>query len=1243
LSQLTVGIDVGGTFTDVVCYDQVSHGIRVAKIPTTSEDQSRGCVHALHSLGASSAAIKTIVHGTTVATNAIIERKGVVCGLITTRGFRDTLELGRRTRPHAWGLTGSFEPLISRNLRVEVSERMDADGNILIALDESEVLEAIAKLLENGAESLIIHFMHSYLNPEHEQRCARIARASWPNPYITLGSQVLREIREFERVSTATLNGYVQPIMARYLSRLNEELSAFDFDNELLVMQGNGGMMSAGVASEQAVQTVMSGPAAGAIAAARLAAQAGYDNVISCDMGGTSFDLTLIRNGVPDITTDMDIAYSIPLRVPLIDIHTIGAGGGSIARVNGGGLLEVGPDSAGAYPGPVSYGRGGSQPTVTDANVLLGRINAEAITGAGAADRAHVRECMEESIGRPLGLDAEHCAAAILAVANNQMANAARMISVEKGHDPREFALFAFGGAGPLHATEIARELGVPKVIVPRYPGITSAMGCLLADVRHDYVHSLHRPLSEINSEEADAVCGQHHATGRELIEREGVDVTAIDVFHEADLLFRGQSHVFRVPVESPGFDSRQVRTKFERLYREQFDIDLPQMTAILVSLRSTVIGRRPAVGAVALADTAEPNMTEPGTAHRPVWFHGEWFDTSILRREDLHPGTVIVGPAIVEQIDTTIPIEPGCRAEVDEYGNLIVSVGPAMELASTGGDDSLDAVTLAVIQNGLNQIASEMDLVHQKTSFSPVISEAFDRSNGIYDCQSGRIIAQGELGLPIFLGVMQSTTEAVIRHRNDLEQGDVVIVNDPYFGGTHLMDVKMVKPFFYRDRLWAYLSNTGHWSDTGGMVPGGFCASATEVHQEGLRLPPVKLLRRGELCHDVVDIIMHNIRVPEERMGDMHAQLGALSIGERRLTVFLDKYGEQSVLAVIAEMRRRSEQMMRANIAAIPDGEYRFESCMDSDGIDDDLLRIDAKVRVDGSDIYFDFSGSSPPCRGPLNSVWATTLGSVYCAMKHVFPAVPINSGCFAPIHVNEPRGTFLYAEYPRPVAGCAAETSQRIMEAIFGALGKAIPERLFAGPAGTSGNFALGGRDSERQSNFVMYIFSGGGYGGWLGGDGVSNGCSTIGISKTQPAEVLEQHFPVLFEEYALRENSAGAGRQRGGFGVSYRIKLLRGEATASFMMDHGRTGPFGMLGGRDGAMNDVEVSVGGRIQRPAYGSKGDGFELSAGDWVQVRTPGGGGYGDPGSRSHELIQRDLKCGYFDEERAKSDYNYRP
>jgi N-methylhydantoinase A/oxoprolinase/acetone carboxylase beta subunit/N-methylhydantoinase B/oxoprolinase/acetone carboxylase alpha subunit len=1247
MSKFTLGIDVGGTFTDLVCYDHGSRRFRVAKVPTTPEDQSRGCMNALHSLTTSGTAIQTIVHGTTVGTNAIIERKGVRCGLITTRGFRDTLELGRRTRPHAWGLTGSFEPLIARDLRIEVDERIDADGNVLIALNESDVQGAVQRLLDNGAESLIVHFMHSYVNPGHEERCAEIARSMWPNPYITLGSRVLREIREFERVSTATLNGYVQPIMARYLSHLSEDLKSLEFDNELLIMQGNGGMMSAGVASERAVQTVMSGPAAGAIAAASLAASAGYSNVISCDMGGTSFDLTLIRDGTPVTTTEKDMAYSVPLRVPLIDIHTIGAGGGSIARVNEGGLVEVGPESAGADPGPICYGRGGNRPTVTDANVLLGRIDAGSITGTDASNRQQVRASIDEEVGKKLSLDAEHAAAAILAVATNQMANAARMISVDKGHDPREFVLFAFGGAGPLHATEIARELGVPKIIVPRYPGITSALGCVIADVRHDYVHSLHRPLSEVSGEEADTICAQQLAAGRDLIERENVDVSGVDVIHEADLLFRGQSHVFRVPVESAGFDSKRMRAIFERLYRRHFDIALPEMVAVLVSLRTTIIGRRRSIGADAPRTENAQSTREALIGDRPVWFDGEWLDTPVLRREILESGTVLEGPAVLEQLDSTILIEPDCHAEVDPFGNVIIEVPPAKDKsdgnADTDDDGALDAVTLAVVQNGLNQIASEMDLVHQKTSFSPVISEAFDRSNGIYDCRTGQIIAQGELGLPIFLGVMQSTTEAVIRHRDDLEPGDVVIVNDPYFGGTHLMDVKMVKPFFYRDKLWAYLSNTGHWSDTGGMVPGGFCASATEVHQEGLRLPPVKLVRRGELSQDVADIIMHNIRVPEERMGDMRAQLGALSIGEQRLTALLDKYGEQTVSAVISEMRDRSEKLMCANIATIPDGEYRFESCMDSDGIEDALLRVHVIVRVDGSQIHFDFSNSSPPCRGPLNSVWATTLGSVYCGMKHIFPAVPINSGCFAPIHVNEPRGTFLYAEYPRPVAGCAAETSQRIMEAMFGALGQAIPDRMFAGPAGTSGNFALGGYDPGRRCGFVMYVFSGGGYGGWQGGDGISNGCSTIGISKTQPVEVLEQHFPVLFEEYALRDESAGAGRFRGGFGVSYRVRLLRGEATASFMMDHGRTGPFGMLGGCDGAMNDIELSIKGQIQRPAYGSKGDGFELGAGDWVQVRTPGGGGYGDPRDRPRDLIERDSRSGYFSRASMASEYDYVP
>ncbi len=540
-----------------------------------------------------------------------------------------------------------------------------------------------------------------------------------------------------------------------------------------------------------------------------------------------------------------------------------------------------------------------------------------------------------------------------------------------------------------------------------------------------------------------------------------------------------------------------------------------------------------------------------------------------------------------------------------------------------------LDPVTLAVIENGLRQVCSEMDLVHEKTSFSPVISEAYDRSNGIYHRDTGEMISQGELGLPIFLGVMQFTTQAVIERRRDLEPGDIIIQNDPYLGGTHLMDVKMVMPFYYRGRLWCWLSNTGHWPDTGGMVPGGFNSTATEIQQEGLRLPPVKLLRRGEIVQDIVDIILNNIRVPEERIGEIRAQIGALKTGEKRLTALLDRHGARTVEAGIVELKTRSAKMRRARIAEVPDGTYSFTAHIDSDGVVNEPLDIALDMRIEGGEITFDFSRSSPPCRGPMNSVWATTQSSVYVAIKHIFPEVPINAGCFEPLHIPVPDTTFLYAQYPRPVAGCAAEVAQRIMEAVFGAMGQAIPERMFAAPAGTSGNLALGGHDPEGNRDYIMYFFSGGGYGGWWETDGLTNGCSSVGISKTQPIEILEQHYPLLFERYALREGSGGQGRHRGGFGVDYRIRLLRGEGKASFLMDHGRFGPPGMLGGEAGAVNEIEIGQGNRRTVPEHLSKGEGYVLRPGDWVDVKTPGGGGYGPPGERDPARIALDRRRGY--------------
>ena len=1241
---MILGVDVGGTFTDLLLADPASGGFRIAKVSSTPADQSDGFMDGLSALAIAPNALETVIHGTTVGTNAVLERKGARCGIITTRGFRDTLELGRRTRPNAWGMFGYFEPIIPRDRRLEVTERVDAGGTVVTPLNEDEVRRAVEALRDMGVEAAIIHFVHAYLNPDHERRAGAIAREVWPEGYITLGSDILREVREFERGSTAALNGYIQPIMTRYLGHLQSRLKAGGFAHELLVMQGNGGMMTAGIAGEKAVQTVMSGPAAGAIAAAHLGAAAGFPNVISCDMGGTSFDIAIVRGGAPATTTEKDISYGMPLRVPMVDIQTIGAGGGSIAWIDDGGILRVGPESAGATPGPVCYGRGGTEPTVTDANLLLGRIDPRAIAGLdGSLDVASVAKVMREKIGAPLGLDETEAAAAVLRVVDNQMAGAARLVSVDKGHDPREFALFAFGGAGPMHASAIARELGVPTVLVPRFPGITSALGCVLADVRHDYVQTVHRALAEVDPAEADRILASQAAAGRALLEREAVAVASVEVTHEADLLYRGQSHVFRVPVASPGFATDTVRDTFATLYRERFDILLPEMQPILVSLRTTVRGIRPPIDVGLTAEGGAATLAEAQIESRPVHLDGAWHDTPIYQREKLPADAAIDGPSVIQQLDTTVLVEPGSLARIDPVGNLVVSV-PQQETRTGSADaDALDPVTLAVIESGLEQVSSEMDLVHQRTSFSPVISEAYDRSNGIYARDTGEIIAQGELGLPIFLGVMQSTTQAVIAERDDLEPGDIILVNDPYFGGTHLMDVKMVRPFFYKGELWSYLSNTGHWPDTGGMVPGGFSSEATEIQQEGLRLPPVKFYRRGNLDNDIQQIVLANIRVPEERIGDIRAQVGALSVGERRLTALLDKYGEATVRAAIEVLKDRSERRMRAYIADIPDGRYSFSSHMDSDGVDNAALEVRVNLTVRGSDLEVDFEGSSPPCRGPVNSVWATTLASVYCGIKHIFPDVPINAGCFRPIAVTPPKDTFLYAEYPRPVSGCAAETAQRIMEAVFGAMGQAIPDRIFAAPAGTSGNFSLGGDDPEQGRRYVMYIFSGGGYGGWWENDGLTNGCSSVGISKTQPAEILEQHYPILFEEYALREGSAGAGRHRGGFGVSYRVRLLRGEAKASFMMDHGRTGPHGLSGGLPGGLNEIEVRRGNAVERPPHLSKGEGYVLQPGDVVQVRTPGGGGLGDPRARARARVAQDLRRGYLTEEEAARDYGYGP
>jgi N-methylhydantoinase A len=675
-----VGVDVGGTFTDLILHDSgADGGIRIAKVPTTASNQAEGVIAAIDACGVEPASLDLIIHGTTATTNAVLERKVARVGLITTRGFRDTLELGRRTRPTAYGLFGVFEPLIPRELRIEVPERMDARGRIVTALDEGALVSGVERLKAAGCEALVIHFLHAYANPAHELRAGDLARALWPNAYVTLGHELLSEFREYERGTTASVNAAVQPILDRYVRRLQRELEQRGFTRDLLVMNGNGGTVSARLVAREAAKTVMSGPASGVMAAAATLSQSRVVNAITCDMGGTSTDVALIHGGAPEVSAELTIAYGLPIHVPMVDVRTVGAGGGSIASVNAAGMLTVGPESAGSEPGPICFGRGGTRVTVTDANLLLGRLDPTRLLSVrNAPPLQAVRAAMAEQIAMPLGLGVEAAAEAVVALGNTHMAGAIRMVSLSRGHDPRDFVLFAFGGAGPLHAVALARELGVPEVFVPARPGLTNALGCLVADLRQDFVQTLNRAVGDLDMEAVAAVLDDHAARGRAANADEAAEIVETDVVHAADMQFRGQTHLIRVPLDRHRLTHDALQAAFEQAYFRRFQVELPEVRAVLVNLVTTVVGRRRMLDLGRLLDPAKQAATvaEARTGQRALYCAGNWHDALIYDRERLPRGGEIQGPAIIQQTDATTIVEPGTRARVDALGNLRIRFG---------------------------------------------------------------------------------------------------------------------------------------------------------------------------------------------------------------------------------------------------------------------------------------------------------------------------------------------------------------------------------------------------------------------------------------------------------------------------------------------------------------------------------------------------------------------------------------
>ena len=575
--SIVAGIDVGGTFTDLLLVGPDS--VRVLKTPTTPKNQAFGVLKALGETEADLASVDAIVHGTTTTTNAVLERKLSKTGMIATKGSRDVIEVGRRTRPQPYGMFGKFEPIIPRELRLEVTERVDAAGRIVTPLVEEELHDAAASLQAMGCESVVVHFLHAYANPVHEARAAEIMREIWPNDYVTAGHELLSEYREYERGVTAAVNAAVRPILHRYIDRLQSELSDKGFARDLLVMNGNGGMVSARLVDKESAKTVMSGPASGVMAAANAAKRAGIDNLITYDMGGTSTDVALVKDAIPAVSNELDVEYAMPIHVPMVDVRTIGSGGGSIASITDAGLCRWARKAQVPHPGRfvmAVVGKIRQSPMRTSSWAALMPKNCSPTSETPSIDK--IRAILQEKIADPLGIDVDQAAGAIIRVANDRMAGAVRIVSISKGYDPRDFTLFAFGGAGPLHAASLGRELSIPRILVPARPGITNALGCVVADIRHDFVRTVNRPLDSIEMKEIRDVLAEQIAEGQRLIESETIALDDTRILHGADMQFIGQTHLISIPIPSLETPKEEIQRIFETAYFNRFQVELPEI-----------------------------------------------------------------------------------------------------------------------------------------------------------------------------------------------------------------------------------------------------------------------------------------------------------------------------------------------------------------------------------------------------------------------------------------------------------------------------------------------------------------------------------------------------------------------------------------------------------------------------------------------------------------------------------------
>lgn len=1261
MSPAQVGADIGGTFTDLLWRGD-DGALRVDKRLSRPDDYAGAIIAGISSLAGSDSLeeVTSFSHATTVATNAVLEGTGGRVGLITTRGFRDVLELGRLQRSDLYDLMwDKSEPLVPRERRAEVIERITADGSVLVELDEDSVARAVAEIVADDVDAVAICLLNSYVNPTHERRIAEILRASHPQLDVVVSTDLLRDAGEYERASTAVVNAYLQPVVSRYLRELVARLGERGCHAQPSIMQSSGGTIAGASAPEVPVRIIESGPAAGVIAAAAVAREHGIRRAISFDMGGTTAKACLIEDFEPSLSQEYWVGGDInregsrllrgkgmPIRMPSMDIAEVSSGGGSIAWLDGGNALRVGPRSAGAQPGPACYGLGGEQPTFTDACVVLGILGRETIGAGGLRLQPELAEAaLRTHIAKPLGIEVRAAACGIYRVAISNLMRAIRAVTVDVGKDPAQFTMIAFGGGGGMVAAPLASALGIEEVVVPYMPGAFSALGLLAASARRDTVRGVFRGLSagtlvelanvadELGGEIVEQLVGEGHVAER-LLTRRWLDVH-----------YRGQSSSLSVEwrEDHPSQAERaevalrdEFRAEYERLHSHLRDDDEIEVTALHVSVESRE--EAPSFHEIVkeLGDVAED---APAPANRSVVdpVSGEAEDALALtdRRQltELSPLRAL----IIDEPDATVFVPRAWSRAADAHGTLVLAERDGQEAAAAAArDDRVDSFSLEVFRNWLGSLNDELTATIARTAQSEIAKDTLDFATAICDTR-GRVVSQG-LTMVLHAGSIPAAIDCLLAEfGDDLQPGDAFLSNDPYLaGGSHLPDVYVITPIFAAGEWIGFAGCVCHVADMGGRVPGGNAADSREIFAEGLRLPPVRLAHRGAVSHTVEAILRANVRVPEKVLGDVHSLLNACRIAERRMEQLVERQGAESVRSHMDAVLDHGAALFAERIHLLPEGSHTFRDVLDGDGVGAGTIEIQATVQRRDDRLVVDFAGSDPQVQGATNAPICFTESAVYYVVKAVLgPDIPDNSGYFDLIEVTAPPGSVVNPVSPA-ATGAKGVTAFRIVDTLFGAFAQALPDRVPAAGDGGATIVALGGHDAGRAFVLVDVVMSA--WGGRPGADGVDGISSAASNGRNTPVEVIEAAYPVRVLAYELVPDTGGAGHYRGGL-ATRRVYEYVGAASATLQArtDRNPTRPWGVLGGGQGSVSsNVTIAPDGqRTTRPSKFTA----TIDSGTIFVHQTAGSGGYGRAAERDRARVEADLRAGKLSPEATRRDY----